>query len=272
METIGFLPVVKAYPQLSRTYGEVSCIAGIQTDLERAGWIRLYPVPFRALDDRQQFAKYQPIRLEAETHSRDRRPETRRPNRDSITLVGEALPSSDGWQSRRRFVEPLMAESMCAIQRDQRETGTSLGVFRPKEVIDLVIERRDANEDKEALARAWAAQPSLLDALGDDERPNQLEALRQVPWTFKYRYICSDPACNTHEQTIVDWEVAELYRHVRERDNWQDLMRAKWLGELCGADRDTAFFVGNQLKFPTAFLVLGVWWPPRRPEQLSLSI
>ena len=74
--------MVKAYPQLSRNYGEVSCIAGIQTDPERGRWVRLYPVPFRALDDTQQFAKYQPVRLRAEAHSGDSRPETRRPDRD----------------------------------------------------------------------------------------------------------------------------------------------------------------------------------------------
>jgi hypothetical protein len=272
METIEFLPVVKAYPQLSRTYGEVSCIAGIQTAPGDLRWIRLYPVPFRALDDAQQFAKYQSIRLHAEAHSGDRRPETRRPDRDSIELVGEALSTSRGWESRRRFVEPLMADSMCAIQRMQRDAGTSLGVFRPKEVIDLLIEQRDVRQDKQELARAWAAQPSLFDGLESGEQALQIEALEQIPWTFKYKYRCADTACNGHEQTIVDWEVAELYRRVGRRDGWQDLMRKKWLNELCGPERDTAFFVGNQHQHPGSFLVLGVWWPPHRPDQLSLAI
>jgi hypothetical protein len=35
--------------------------------------------------------------------------------------------------------------------------------------------------------------------------------------------------------------------------------------------RDTAFFVGNQHQHPTAFMVLGVWWPPKQPEQLALG-
>lgn len=271
MDTIEFLPVVKAYPQLSRTYGEVSCIAGIQTAPGGPRWIRLYPVPFRALDDKQQFAKYQPIRLEAEAHRGDMRPETRRPNRDSIVLVGPALPAGD-WELRRRLVEPLMAESMCSVQRQQRSDGTSLAVFRPAEVLGLVIEASDVRQDKRALAEAWAAQPTLFDGLDADEEALQLEALEQIPWTFKYRYRCSDPDCSTHTQTIVDWEIVELYRKVRGRDDWQDLIRAKWLDQLCDQDRDTAFFVGNQHQYPNAFLVLGVWWPPRRPDQLALPI
>lgn len=124
------MPLVKAYPALSKTYGEVSCIAGV-TASGSPEWIRLYPVPFRALTDNQRFAKYQRIRVRVETHGGDRRPETRRPNRDSIEVAGDAIPSDNAWQLRRRFVEPLMADSMCAIQRRQRkdrsQTDSSVG-------------------------------------------------------------------------------------------------------------------------------------------------
>ncbi len=68
MQTIDFLPLVKAYPSLSKTYGEVSCIAGVEITPGGPRWIRLYPVPFRALDENQQFRKYQRVRLEVETH------------------------------------------------------------------------------------------------------------------------------------------------------------------------------------------------------------
>ncbi len=68
--SIGFLPPVKAYPALSRRYGEVSCIAGVQMLSGGPRWIRLYPGPFRALEDRQQFAKHQPTRVRVESHSR----------------------------------------------------------------------------------------------------------------------------------------------------------------------------------------------------------
>lgn len=130
MESIEFLPLVKAYPALSKTYGEVSCVAGIEMTPAGPRWIRLYPVPFRALDDKQQFRKYQPMRVSVATHSGDRRPETRRPNRDSIELLADPIPPTDAWALRRRFVEPLMAPSMCAILRRQKAEGTSLGVFR----------------------------------------------------------------------------------------------------------------------------------------------
>jgi hypothetical protein len=271
METIDFLPLVKAYPALSKTYGEVSCIAGVQMTSEGPRWIRLYPVPFRALDDAQQFMKYQPIRVNVETHRGDRRPETRRPDRDSIRVTGEPIPTKNGWQLRRRFVEPLMALSMCEIQRRQAQDGTSLGVFRPKRVLDIEIKKADVKTGKAEIARAWAAQGSLLESPDGDEQAHQIEALEMIPWTFKLRYECNDPRCRTHTQSIIDWEIAQYYRRVQHTDDWRHRLRAKWIDQLCGPGRDTALFVGNQHQHPTSFLVLGVWWPPLLPEQLALG-
>jgi hypothetical protein len=271
MESIDILPLVKAYPALSKTYGEVSCIAGVEMTSDGPRWIRLYPVPFRALADTQRFRKYQPIRARVAMHRGDRRPETRRPDRDSIELVGDAIPTINAWAMRRRFVEPLMEPSMCEILRRQRRDGTSLGVFRPKRVIDLLIEPANLNEEKQRVARAWAAQPSLLDGLGSDERAHQVRELELVPWTFKYHYECDDPRCRTHRQSIIDWEIAGYYRRVRDFADWRERMKSRWIGTLCASDRDTAFFVGNQHQHLNSFLVLGVWWPERQPEQMALA-
>ena len=271
MDTIDFIPIVKAYPALSRTYGEVSCIAGVEMTASGPRWIRLYPVPFRALSDKQQFRKYQPVRVGVATHRGDLRPETRRPDLDSIELIGDPIPSSNAWARRRRFVEPLMVGSMCDVMRRQRRDGTSLGVFRPARVLELKIERASVDEGKREIARAWVAQTSLLDGLGSDERSNQIRELEQMPWTFKYRYECAEKGCRIHTQSIIDWEISQFYRRVRHFDDWRERVKARWLGDVCGDDRDTAIIVGNMHQHPQSFLVLGVWWPPKRAEQLALT-
>ncbi len=271
MQAIELLPLIKAYPALSKTYGEVCCVAGIQMTADGPRWIRLYPIPFRALEERQQFRKYQRINVRVATHTGDRRPETRRPDRDSIELVGVPIASSDGWARRRRWVEPLMTSSMCGLRRLQKRNGTSLGVFRPAKVEALLIEQVDVDAEKKAIAKAWAAQGTLLAGLGSEERRQHLREIEQIPYRFKYRYRCNERGCRGHEQSIIDWEIIQFYRQVRNRSDWESRMRAKWLDELCGPERDTALFVGNQHQHPTSFMVLGVWWPPRRPEQLALS-
>ncbi len=43
------LITVKTYPTLSRKYGETVCTAGIRED---GSWVRIYPVPFRRLDEK----------------------------------------------------------------------------------------------------------------------------------------------------------------------------------------------------------------------------
>jgi hypothetical protein len=45
-------------------------------------------------------------------------------------------------------------------------------------------------------------------------------------------------------------------------------VKRKFLGEICGPQKDTLFFMGTRLPF-NSWKVLGVFWPPRR-DQLRL--
>ena len=280
METIDFLPVVKAYPAISKKHGEVACLAGVHfrnidaLSGPEVEWIRLFPIPFRDLEDDQKFAKYQPIRVKVERHSSDGRPETRRPDRESIEVAGDPIPSKGDWRSRRPYVEPLMAESMCAIQRSREDRRTSLGLFRPAEIKGLDIERIDVEEEKEELAETMArraAQGSLLQGGEIDEKQELLGALDLIPYRFKLRYRCGDPGCDGHAQSIVDWEIGQLYRRERLKPDWEERLRHKVLSEMCGPAKDLALFVGNQHQYENAFLVLGFWWPNRIADQLGLG-
>lgn len=78
-------------------------------------------------------------------------------------------------------------------------------------------------------------------------------------------YHCDDADCTGHEQTIVDWEIAQLFRTLRDQGDTEAVRKIsdKWLGQMCSAKRDAAFLVGNQFRNPDGFLVLGVFWPPR---------
>lgn len=280
VETIDFLPVVKAYPAVSKRHGEVACIAGVQfihTDAlspPQVKWIRLFPVPFRDLESDQQFSKYQPIRVHVESHSSDSRPETRRPDRESIEVTGDTIPAEGDWLGRRPFVEPLMADSMCGIQRRRKVDRTSLGIFRPAEILGLDIEDIDVKEEKEELAETMArreAQGSLLKGGEIDEKAELLGALDLIPYRFKLRYRCDEPGCQEHAQSIVDWEILQFYRRERQKPDWEEIVRRRVLEEVCGPDRDVALIVGNQHQHENAFLILGFWWPKRIPEQLGLG-
>lgn len=95
------LITVKTYPTLSKKYGETVCTAGLRLD---GSWIRLYPVPFRRLEDIERYQKYQWVECRVAKQPNDHRPESYRPVGQE-TLVGlEKLPPGD-WRQRRELVE-----------------------------------------------------------------------------------------------------------------------------------------------------------------------
>jgi hypothetical protein len=120
--------------------------------------------------------------------------------------------------------------SMCDLLRREKVDRTSLRILRPAEVLGMKIEDAEPMPEKGEMAEAWASQSSLFT---EGER-----------------------------KSVVDWEIVQLYRAVRDRENWRELIEQKWVGEMGGTDKDTAFIVGNQKLNRGSFLVLGVWWPP----------
>ena len=255
-ERIEMLVTVKAYPNISTKYGEVVCVAGVRTDTTDPAWVRLYPVEFRDIPWSQRFRKYQFISFDAEVHGRDQRPESYRPHLDSL-VPGEILSTKrkDGWERRRELVEPLHVESMCELLRRQAIDHTSLGVFRPESVTDFVVEPASGRSAAQDL---WASQPTLL-------FPNKA-SLEEIPYRFSYRYSCGVD-CPGHKQSIIDWEIAEAFRTwPYDEAERVEKMRDLWLERMWAPDRDTSLFVGNQHLHPKGFLVLGVFWPPKRDD------
>jgi hypothetical protein len=255
---------VKAYPNASTKYGETVCVAGICTDSLRPRWVRLYPVGFRDLPFSQRFRKYQEIRLGVVGAS-DPRPETLRPVTDTLE-VGRQIGTGNGWAERRRLVEPLMAGSMCDIYRQQRLDGTSLGVFRPGDVVDLAI-RKDPTPGWSEKQLNSLGQGGLFDTV-------KKSMLEKVPYSFSYVYRC-DGKCKGHRQRIIDWEIAEAYRawsNYTEEERLERI-RQKWFGDFFRNGKDSSFFVGNMFGHPRNFLILGVFWPPAANQrQLLLDL
>lgn len=85
LETKQILVTVKAYPNPSRKYEETVCVAGI--DLKSNQWMRLYPIPFRDLDNDKKFKKYSIIELKAEKAPADTRPESYKVDSGSIKIL-----------------------------------------------------------------------------------------------------------------------------------------------------------------------------------------
>jgi len=265
-EPIRLVMTVKAYPTASVKYGEAVCAAGIRTDTSTPEWVRLYPVDFRDRPIDQQFPKWDEIEVVVGPSS-DSRPESRKPDTTTIKSLRH-LSTEHAWTARRPLVEPILMESMCEVAARQRESRASLGAFRPAMVHDVTVE-----EEPDDWTEPQLNALSRLSLFAQDKK-----LLEKIPWRWRYRYDCGG-GCPGHHQTIIDWEIAEAWRSWRRKVGPEAAVaqiRDKWLNTLCHPSRDTVFFVGNQRAHPEGFLVLGVYWPPKKPlqdvEHLQLGV
>ena len=263
------LITVKTYPIPSAKYDELVCTAGVQED---GTFVRLYPINFRDLPYSQQYKKYQWIEAEVQKHSgRDIRKESYRPNCDTIRLIGEPIPTGKhgDWSKRAKCALAKGSASMEHLYAQQQADRTSLGIFRPKTIQELVFAPDEA--DWKPAFKAALAQARLW-----ENRTASREPPRKVPFKFQYRFTCDDPSCKGHRMMIEDWEVGALYWRCVDGGATPteacQKVRQKFLDQLCGSDRDTHFYVGTILAYPKSWVVIGVFWPKREnaPPELSL--
>jgi len=264
MERMKVLITVKTYPIPSAKYDELVCTAGVRED---GSFVRLYPINFRELKVDQRYRKYQWIEVAASKHKqRDPRKESYRPDSATIKLLGEPISSAGNWVERGKYVFVQKPSSMEHLYEQQKADRTSLGIFKPRKVRDLIY--RSDDPDWKPSFKAELVQSRFW-----DDRRQTLNPPRKVPFKFQYVFDCDDSRCKgTHRMMIEDWEVGALYwRRVDQygdsADKAAEAVRERFLGVLCAPDRDTHFFVGTILAHPKTWVIIGVFWPKLRPTQ-----
>lgn len=249
-QTKKVLVTIKTYPTPASKGAEVSCTAGITDD---GKWIRLFPIPFRFMGGDKQFSKYQWIEVAAK-RSTDPRKESFEVDIDTLEIVSEPLPTRNAWKARKEVILPLRAPSLCYLQRTRKQTGDTLGLFKPKTIHKFVIE--PDTPDWTPAEREKLLQFSLYDK-------HPLKPLEKVPYKFSYRFTCDEPDCNGHKLVCVDWELGQAYRQ------WKQKYENKW--EWAIIDRfetdmilryNTHFFVGTIHGHPGAWIIIGLFYPP----------
>lgn len=247
------LITVRTYPTPANRGVEVSCTAGVDGDGE---WIRLYPIPYRSLEEDKRFAKYEWIEVSVTKARDDLRPESFKPNLDTI-LIAEAVPPTDEWRQRWKWLRPLVRPSLCAIQSERDQHGfPTLGLFKPK-IDRLVVEPADPPEwTAEQLAKL---QQTL--SMFDKKPATQLE---KIPFDFRYEFHCHAADCKGHRMICTDWEMAQSYRKWRREygSQWERAFREKYERQMV-EQFDTHFFVGNLHQRPNAWIVVGLFYPPK---------
>ena len=257
------LILAKTYPSPSARYVETSCVAGVN---EQGQLRRLYPVPFRLIEEGKQFKKWQWIKARARKSNDDRRPESHRIFVDTIEPDAEPLPTKNYWEARWPWIDRLpMFTNLKEIDERRLITNESLALLRPKRIANLEItpaRNSDWTEDERNKLLQEQMQGNLFQQA---EAEQQIRQLKKIPFDFYYNYVCDTPDGEVEERhKIVDWEAGALFWHCRRShgDKWEQPFRAKLEEELLG--KDLMFLMGNIHRFQDQWLIVSLIYPPKQ--------
>ena len=267
--------LVKTYPTISEKYSELVCTAGV---LEDGSWIRLYPMPFRLLNDDQKYPKYAWVKMNAERNTSDFRSESYRP--DITTIEVEPKPSKVDWEERRRIIfkdKKVYTNLQTLITEAKSSAKTSLAIFKPTKIFDFLIEpdNRDWDPKKLASLQGQSLQMHLFKTI--EEIKEEFRVVQKVP--YKFSYLFEDDSGKQSKMMIEDWEIGMLYFNCLWRSNNDEVVatakvKEKYLNSFL--KRDLYFFLGTTKKYhniaPNPFIIIGVFYPPISPENQQISI
>lgn len=265
------LITVKTYPTLSRKYGETVCTAGIRPD---GSWVRMYPVPFRRLNEVEQYRKFDWVECRLRRHTPDPRPETFRPvDFSELQAIGH-MGTGQGWRERRDFVlkTAVVFDRLDKLIVAAKSNVASLAVFRPTEILDFVWEEEDRDWNPDRL-REMRERNDQLDLFDDNSWRQTFEIIPKLPYSFSYRF--KDAAGKSSELQVLDWEAGALFWNCMRATDGDEVaalakVRAKYLDEF--GRTDLHFFVGTTQQFhfvaPNPWVIVGVFPIPsdRQPS------
>ena len=250
------LVTVKAYPEKSKKHGTVVCTAGI-TDI--GDWIRLYPMPYSTFLGPGKIHRYDWIEAECErvTDEKLGRKESYRVRDGSVNIIDRSLSlgkikGKAPWEKRNEIILPKIAPSLEYLQEQYQKDKTSLGLIKPKAVMDFFTreELQQPPEPKEY-------QRSL-----DNQIIPIIDTIQHI---FAYKFRCA--GCNDEKQHDImceDWELFESYRSW-----WKTYPDVKILWEKLHEKffdfmirHDLHFYMGMYSQMPT-WLIIGLYYPPK---------
>lgn len=245
------LITVKTYPHPQPQVKEVVCTAGIDRNGE---WIRLFPIPFRYLDNYKKYKKYQWISVTTK-RATDHRKESFTPRLDTLKIISDVAD----WDDKCKIVlSTIVYKSMDELQMARKQTGISLCTFKPSTIDDITCKKGDID---------W--NPKQREIMRQQFLGEEIKKIEKIPYEFRYKFTCIDKDCKGHEVLITDWELGALYLKVKANFSEEDtvrLIKQKFLGDLCSPKRDTYFYLGTTIRHPQNWIVLGVFSPPKQQQ------
>jgi len=275
MEKKKIYVVVKTYPTISDKYSELVCTAGL---LENGTWIRLYPVPYRKLDEMQRYKKYSWIEANVEKNPKDFRPESYRPQLESIEVISPPEKPAD-WDKRRQILtqNQKIYTNITELIEQSRQDNTSLAIFKPTIIKDLIFKEVERNQEVKKVKSLDLKSRQLTFFQTPEETKREYKIVNKVP--YKFSYIIEDDERRESKMMIEDWEIGALYFNCLTRANGDErtaLAKVKEKYFDYFSERGILLFLGTTLRHhkgsPNPFIIVGVFYPPYKKLYSQLSL
>jgi len=267
------LITVKTYPTLSRKHGETVCTAGIRSD---GSWVRLYPVPFRRLNEEEQYSKFDWVELQMRKGTSDPRPETYHPfDPKDIVQVGH-IGTENSWRERRKVLKAVTVYDRLQPLLDGAKANTmSLALFRPTRILDFIWEEceRDWDAAKVEAMRNNALQGELF---AEEQWRQTFRLMPKLPYNFSYRF--ADAEGKESELQVLDWEAGQLFQNCLRDAGDEAVALAKVKQKYLDAflKTDLHFFMGTMQQYhgfsPNPWVIVGVLPMPLPPREEQMDL
>ncbi|MCW1926532.1 hypothetical protein OKA05_28530 [Luteolibacter arcticus] len=255
------LITVKTYPTLSRKYGETVCTAGVRED---GTWVRIYPVPFRRLEEAEQYKKYDWIECDLIPSRKDIRPETHHPADVKSLVPAGHMDTSDKWRERRRLLlgKCHVFRNLAEVIAAAKANNMSLSLFKPARVVDFVweAEEREWDPGKVEEMRQLASQGELFE---EEQWRRNFRVIPNLPYSFSYRF--EDETGKPSELQVLDWEVGALFWKCLGRADGDEAValekvKQKYFNDFLATDLH--FYLGTTQQWhavaPNPWVIIGV--------------
>jgi hypothetical protein len=263
------LITVKTYPTLSRKYGETVCTAGVR---DNGSWVRIYPVPFRRLEETEQYKKFDWLECDLVRSQKDPRPESHHAADATQLLPVAHMGTASNWRERRHLLlgKAKVHTRLQPLIEGAKANKLSLAVFKPAQVNDFIWEEEEREWDAGKLAemRDRANQGEMF---AEEVWRKTFQVIPKLPYSFSYRF--EDEAGKASEMQVLDWEAGALYRNCLSSCHGDEKaalakVRQKYFDEF--TKKDLHFFLGTTQEFhyraPNPWVIIGVFPIPHEHQ------
>jgi hypothetical protein len=240
----------------------------------------LYPVPFRKLELYQKFPLYTWVEMDVMKNQGDFRPETYRPNLETLHVDSTLKPKVTPWDARRQIIfknQAIYTSIGDLIGKAKSEECVSLAIFKPTEIVDFVWEEVDREWDIAKLKSlgAKAGQQNLFQT--PEEIENEFRVLPKVP--YKFSYVLKDDLGTRSKMMVEEWQIGMLFFSCKKTAGGDERIacekvKQKYFTEY--SQKDLYLFLGTTKEHHyvsrNPFIIIGVFPPPFEAENKQLDL